>query len=152
MKKIFYLLFTLLIFVGCQKQKQRKTTENAQTTASIVAQECYRGIMKKDTILMTLHLKGNEVTAGTLRYQFFEKDSNEGEISGQLKGDTLFATYTFMSEGAASVRDVAFLKKGNTYIEGHGEISDDNQGNITFKDVRQLRFDGKLMLSAIRCD
>jgi hypothetical protein len=151
MKTIFWVLVTVLVIIGCKDEKkvQPATPHHTDTT---VLDECYRGILQQDTIFMTLHREGNQVTSGTLRYKFFQKDNNEGELSGEIKGDTLLATYTFMSEGAASVREVAFLKKGNNYSEGYGEVADDNEGNITFKDIRKLRFDGKVVLLPIHCE
>ena len=64
------------------------------------------------------------VVTGTLSYKFYQKDSNKGEFEGTLKGDTLLADYTFMSEGTQSVRQVVFLIKGETAIEGYGDIEE----------------------------
>ncbi|MFV7234199.1 hypothetical protein [Flavobacterium sp. ZB4R12] len=52
-----------------------------------------------------------------------------------------------MSEGIATVRQVAFLKKGDSYVEGYGDVVDDNKGKVTFKDTKQLKFDGNTVLS-----
>jgi hypothetical protein len=116
-----------------------------------VSDECYSGSIKKDTILMNLTIKGNEVTNGKLSYKFYEKDKNQGTLVGELKGDTLYADYTFMSEGTSSVREVAFLKKGDSYIEGFGDVVDDNKGKVTFKDKKQLKFDGNVVLLKVDC-
>ena len=56
-----------------------------------------------------------------------------------------------MSEGITSNRQVVFLKKGNTYVEGYGDIVDDNNGNVIFKDLKQLKFEGNVVLSKINC-
>lgn len=66
--------------------------------------------MGKDSIFLQLHIDNNIVN-GDLEYKRFEKDRNKGTIKGMFRGDTLFADYTFMSEGVMSVREVMFLKK-----------------------------------------
>lgn len=151
MKTIFLFVASALLVVSCKKEEKPIVPPRLKAVEAPVSHECYRGILNKDTVTMSLQLKGSEVTSGKLHYKFFEKDNNEGELVGLIKGDTLFATYTFTSEGASTVREVAFLKKGNTYTEGYGEIHDDQNGNVSFKDVRQLKFDSKLILSKIMC-
>lgn len=151
MKKL--LAFTcLLVIFACKKEPKPIVPPKPVAVEAPVSHECYRGILDKDTITMILELRGNEVTSGQLHYNFFEKDDNQGELTGLIVGDTLKAAYTFMSEGAATVREVAFLKKGKNYLEGYGEVIDDNHGNVSFKDTKKLRFDGKLVLKKIYCN
>ncbi|MET0758780.1 MAG: hypothetical protein ABWZ56_00045 [Flavobacterium sp.] len=154
MKKVFIVSTVLMGFiVSCKKEKPEEVIPviaEPVVVEETISEECYQGILKKDTISMTLNLNGNQVSSGKLSYKFFEKDSNEGTLSGELKGDTLIADYTFMSEGTTSVRQVAFLKKGNTYIEGYGDIIDDN-GKVRFKNTKQLNFDSKTILSKVDC-
>ena len=154
MKKVIIISTVLMGFiVSCKKEKPEEVipaiTEPVIVEATI-SEECYQGVLKKDTISMTLNLNGNQISSGKLSYKFFEKDSNEGTLSGELKGDTLIADYTFMSEGTTSVRQVAFLKKGNAYVEGYGDIIDDN-GKVRFKNAKQLNFDSKTILSKVDC-
>ena len=126
------------------------------TSEEIIAEvpataECYSVIIKKDTVSMGLNIKGNQIISGTLSYKFFEKDKNKGTLVGEMKGDTLIANYTFMSEGVSSIRQVAFLKKGNTFVEGYGDVVDDNKGKVTFKDPKELKFDGNIVLLQVDC-
>ncbi|SHN67044.1 hypothetical protein SAMN05444395_10462 [Flavobacterium fryxellicola] len=100
---------------------------------------------------MQLMVKGNQVTSGKLSYNFYEKDKNEGTLIGVLKGDTLVADYTFMSKGISSVRQVVFLRKGNIYVEGYGDVVEVASGKVIFKDIKQLKFDGKSVLSKVDC-
>jgi hypothetical protein len=155
MKKVIVSgLVFLSVLVSCKKEKEVETKPDITEEIVVfetVSEECYRAIIKKDTVSMTLNIKGNKIRSGKLSYKFFEKDKNEGTIVGQLKGDTLIADYTFMSEGVSSVRQVAFLKKGNVYVEGYGDVIDDNKGKVTFKDTKQLKFDGKTVLSKVDC-
>lgn len=154
MKKVIIASVVLMgVFVSCKKeQTDEKISEKPEAVAveDAVSEECYLGILKKDTISMSLNIKGNQVSSGKLSYKFFEKDKNEGTLNGEMKGDTLFADYTFMSEGVSSVRQVAFLKKGNTYTEGYGDIEESN-GKVIFKNTKQLKFDGKTVLSKVDC-
>lgn len=150
MKKLSALFIFIVIF-ACKQQEKSIVPPKPVAVEAPVSHECYQGVLGKDTIRMDLERRGNEVTSGKLHYQYFEKDNNEGELVGLIKGDTLLATYTFMSEGAATVREVAFLKKGKNYIEGYGAVNDDNQGNVSFKDTKTLRFDSKVVLVKTYC-
>ena len=155
MKKVILLgVVYMTVFVSCKKEKETEETPIAPEEIVVeetVSEECYSAIIKKDTISMSLNVKGNLIASGKLSYKFFEKDKNEGTLVGEIKGDTLFAEYTFMSEGVSSIREVAFLKKGNTYVEGYGDVVDDNKGKVTFKDAKQLKFEGNIVLSKVDC-
>ncbi|HEX9151415.1 MAG TPA: hypothetical protein VF842_04990 [Flavobacterium sp.] len=153
MKKVIALTIVFIsILVSCKKEK---STAPAPAEKKVidepVSEECYRAIVKKDTISMSLTIKGNQLASGKLSYNFFEKDKSFGTLVGKVKGDTLFADYAFMSEGLATLRQVAFLKKGNTYIEGYGEVVDDSKGKVIFKDPKQLKFEGNIVLSKVDC-
>jgi len=154
MKKVIIASLVLMgFFVSCKKEKTEEEVPAVPETVAVeetVSEECYLGILKKDTVSMSLNIKGTQVSSGKLSYKFFEKDKNEGTLIGELKGDTLFADYTFMSEGVSSVRQVAFLKKGNSYIEGYGDI-EENNGKAIFKNTKLLKFDGKIVLSKVDC-
>ena len=157
MKKVIVLGFVFLsVLVSCKKEIEKEVETIPDASEKVVVEEpvfdeCYIGSIKKDSILMNLTIKGNEVTKGKLSYKFYEKDKNEGTLVGELRGDTLIADYTFMSEGVSSVRQVAFLKKGNTYVEGYGDVVDDNKGKVIFKDIKQLKFEGKTELAKVDC-
>jgi hypothetical protein len=154
-KKVNALVVVIIsVFVSCKKEKERE--EMPISTGEIVVEkpfskECYIFTTKRDTVSMTLNIKGNLIATGKLSYKFFEKDKNEGDLAGQIRGDTLVADYTFMSEGVSSIRQVAFLKKGNTFAEGYGDVVDDNKGKVTFKDLKKIKFDGKMVLAKVNC-
>lgn len=150
MKKVLAFAFLLVMF-ACKNEPKPIVPPQPVAVEAPILRECYQGILGKDTITMNLELRGNEVTSGQLHYNFFEKDDNQGELTGLIVGDTLKAAYTFMSEGAATVREVVFLKKGKNYLEGYGAVLDDNQGNVSFKDTKKLRFDSKFVLKKTYC-
>lgn len=153
MKKVILLgLILMSVFISCKKEKEEVPIPLEKIVVKeSVSEECYRAILKKDTISLSLNIKNGQFSSGNLSYDFYEKDKNTGTIVGEIKGDTLYADYTFTSEGVSSVRQVAFLKKGNTYVEGFGDVIDDNKGKVTFKDKKQLKFDGNIVLSKVDC-
>src|SRR6218665_1108947 len=102
-----------------------------------------------DTIELDLTRNGNEV-AGTLVYLYKEKDSNRGTIAGTLRSDTLIADYTFMSEGVASVRQVAFLIEDNRAIEGYADL-EQKDGKMVFKDISKITFGKGLLMNKADC-
>ena len=149
MHKTILQTLIILAFASCKKEPAvSKTPETVAEKPTIEA--CYKGILKQDTITMSLVIKDNLITDGKLSYHFFEKDKNDGTLKGEIKGDTIYADYTFMSEGQQSVREVAFLKQGDTYIEGYGDVKEYN-GKMIFKDVRHLKFDSKTVLVKSAC-
>ena len=156
MKKVVVLTVVFMsVFISCKKEKELGFIPDTSEKIGLdepMPDECYSRIIKKDTISMSLNINGEELSSGELRYNFYEKDKNEGTLVGEIKGDTLFAEYTFMSEGVSSVRQVVFLKKGDAYIEGYGDLVDDNKGKVTFKDVKQLKFDSNAVLSKVNCE
>ncbi|MFV5695758.1 hypothetical protein ACM55G_10015 [Flavobacterium sp. LB3P122] len=153
MKKVIVLgVVFISILVSCKKEKEEApAASEKKVVEEHVSEECYRVVLKKDTISMTLNVKGDQLTSGKLSYNFYEKDKSFGTLVGKIKGDTLFADYAFMSEGVATVREVVFLKKGNTYVEGFGDLVDDYTGKVTFKDAAQLKFEGNVVLSKVDC-
>ncbi|MGK4568787.1 hypothetical protein [Flavobacterium sp. 3HN19-14] len=152
MKKVITGVFALTAIIACKKEETipAPTPDKEMSMEIPTSHECYLGVLKNDSIEMHLSVKGTEVIDGKLSYKFYEKDKNEGTFTGQINGDTLFADYTFMSEGKSSVREVAFLKKGNDYIEGYGDV-EEKDGKTVFKDRRKLFFDGKTVLSKSDC-
>ena len=109
---------------------------------------CYAYEKNNDRVYLHLEDSAGLIT-GNLSYNFYEKDSNKGFINGEMKGDTLLADYTFMSEGIESVRQVAFLKKGNNMVEGYAAAEEKN-GKTVFKKLDSLKF-GNLLLSPVDC-
>ena len=112
---------------------------------------CYEGVREKDTVSMTLIIKGDKLQYGNLSYNYFEKDDNEGTLVGAFRGDTLKAKYSFQSEGTMSVREVIFLKQGKNYIEGFGPVKESQDGKVEFKDYNGIQFESSFPLSEVPC-
>ncbi|TCC88210.1 hypothetical protein EZ428_21035 [Pedobacter frigiditerrae] len=154
MKKLFISIFSLaVLFTACQSNNSENTATdtNAPDTNIVPASEqhCYKYIKDKDTATLTMMSSG-PITTGELKYNLYEKDKNSGIFEGELRGDTLIAEYTFNSEGKESVREVAFLKKGNQLIEGFGDVEDKN-GKMMFKDKSKLSFGNSIVFNKVDC-
>lgn len=99
---------------------------------------------------MSFNVNSHQEVNGKLSYNILGKDKNEGTLIGNIYGDTLIADYTFNSEGVSSIREVAFLQKDGTYIEGYGDVAEAN-GKVSFKDRKKLKFDVKNTLTKVDC-
>jgi hypothetical protein len=110
---------------------------------------CYAYISGNDTIKLKLEKFPNVVT-GTLAYLFYERDKSKGTIDGVMRGDTLVADYTFMSEGTSSVRQVVFMVKDSTVTEGYGP-QEKKDGKMIFKKISTVDFSKGTKLQRIQC-
>ena len=159
MKQSMLLSIILTIFtVSCNNHSQKsdqkvivgdssKTTENK---IMIPVSSCYSSRLNKDTVRLKVEVFEHVIT-GMLSYHFHEKDSNNGDIEGQFKGDTLVADYSFISEGIRSVRQVVFLIKDSTATEGYGEMEEKN-GKMFFKNLNELVFGKGIILHKGECN
>ncbi len=138
---------------ACNSEKkvapENDSVLNKKAEEPVAQNACYRSLFKRDTVTLYLEVNNNKIT-GNLVYNLFEKDKNSGVIAGQMKGDTLLAEYTFMSEGMNSVREVAFLKKGNNLVEGYGDMVE-KDGKLVFKNTSALNFENKIILVKEDC-
>lgn len=150
---IFPILLAATTFTACQSNNssENETDKVATDTAMVKISEtsCYSFIKNRDTAKLTF-MSTNGITTGELSYKLYEKDSSKGIIEGEMKGDTLLADYTFNAEGKESVRQVAFLKKGNQLIEGFGEVEEKN-GKMVFKNTSALTFGNSIVFEKVDC-
>jgi hypothetical protein len=151
--KIKFLLLIITVASSCSdgstKTPPVKTSNDSTTVHDSTTAYCYSSIRNRDTVFLHIKIAGNTVT-GDLEYNLYEKDRNKGSLQGMLKGDTLIAEYTFFSEGVESVREVAFLKKGNDWVEGYGDAEEKN-GRMLFKNIGTLNFNNGFVLQKIDC-
>ncbi len=129
-----------------------KTTDAEKTNVEKIdssnERQCYADTTK-NKVFLHLNLKDNNVT-GSLDYQIAGKDQNKGSLQGEMKGDTLIADYNFMSEGIQSTRQVIFLKKDNTLVEGYGDVEEKN-GKMIFKNPAKVNFGNGIVLQKVEC-
>lgn len=152
MNKYQFLLFAAILF-SCNSDKIAESTEAGTETklppAPVNSVSCYEWTGNNDTIKVRLELNGNEVS-GTILYDYFQKDRNEGALKGILEGDIIIADYSFDSEGSRSVRQVAFKKTGKDIIEGFGSMEDVN-GKMIFTKPDSLIFNPSFLIPAKDC-
>lgn len=129
-QKTILLIFGFISFIACNnineetRGNEKVATDSAtieKTATNKEASECYINTKNKDSILLRITIKNNTVT-GEMNYQIAGKDKNKGTLQGEMRGDTIFADYTFSSEGKESLRQVAYLKKDNQLLEGYGVL------------------------------
>jgi hypothetical protein len=152
MKTTSIIIIAMALLTACGSQtneNQKPAAGTTETAKEEVPMECYQYATQADTVALKLVHIGDTYT-GSLVYQFKEKDRNAGTIQAAMRGDILVADYTFNSEGTKSVRQVAFKKVGNTYVEGYGESVDEN-GVMKFKDINSLNFGSSVVLQEVQC-
>jgi len=142
MKIAIILVLSLVILVGCNS----KGFVKEEPKAASAAQTCFVYRNDKDTVRMILTFD-NQSVVGELTYNIFEKDGNTGSIRGTVVGDTILATYSFKSEGVKSERDVAFLKKGSSLVEGFAPMDESGRH---FANRAELDFTG-IVLNPTNC-
>ncbi len=153
MKPLFNLLFILLVLGLMPTCKSKDLNQLTESNSDLVIPSsitgCFLAVLSRDSIWMKLNINDQQVE-GELNYLFFEKDKSKGRLTGSVHGDTLFARYTFMAEGTESIREVAFLKKGDDWVEGYGEM--DMETGTRFKNKQSLDFNNKTILKPVACN
>jgi hypothetical protein len=124
--------------------------ENQRDAVKIPGPSCYLYATERDTVFLKLNPSVNGKVTGELNYLFFQRDSNVGHIEGEIRGDTLLADYTFLSEGLTSVREVAFLLGENQVMEGYGD-AEEKDGRMVFRHSDSLDFSNGLVLPQVPC-
>ena len=148
MKNTSIIALSLIVFASCNTEKKQESTTKTEVKTT-QTETCYKHTKDSSTIRLNVIINDNMIT-GNLTYDYYQKDKSKGTIKGQLKSDTLFADYTFMSEGVESVREVVFIKTANGWIEGYGEI-DDKDGKVVFKNRNKITFDNNVVLKETAC-
>lgn len=150
MNKLTVTILILLFLNSCNSnnngQKQRAAESPEAPTNQMT---CFAFNNGEDSIMMSLERKGNQVH-GNLSFNYYEKDSNRGTFLGNINGDTLWANYSFLSEGIVSNREVVFLRKEDDLIQGYGEVTE-REGNLVFTNRNDIRFDNNFILSKVAC-
>lgn len=131
MKIILHIIVVVVIIASCQSAPKPADPGG-----------CYRMIIKNDTAIMSLNTQGDSVS-GSLSYNWYERDDNNGTFKGIIKNDSLIvADYTFQSEGITSVRQVAFKIRDSVLLQGYCELQERNDTSF-FRDVNLVIFDTK---------
>lgn len=154
MNKFCLAALAAVMIISCDK-KSEEITVTAPTVDSVTVpetnepmepstiQNCYISVVGKDSVFVSL--EDNLGTfIGKMRYKNFEKDSSTGEISGTQNGDTLKLNYVFEAEGSTSEREIYFLKKDGSLLEGIGDhITEGNTDR--YANPSQLKYEGHVL-------
>ena len=154
MKALSILFFAALIVVACKGPKEDTPVEVAfspdEEHLEELNTECFQYFGEKDTVLLTTHVDGTNIT-GTLDYSIFEKDKNSGTIEGEIRDNMIIAEYTFQSEGQTSKRQVVFKNTEEGWKEGFGEMS--SVDGIPVQDnLDSLDYNHNMILSPVPCN
>ncbi len=155
MKNNLLLLLMAATAMNCGTKESSDTESTAvsspksETITTGSVEQCYALMTAGDTVRLNLNQQGSEVT-GTLFIRLTGKDSNTGTLRGQMRGDTLRANYTFQSEGVESTREVAFLAKDGGFVEGYGDVQEQN-GMMVFTPGTTLTFGTNRTLTKTNC-
>lgn len=149
MKKIKLATLFIYFLAACNNIKMEDQNSSIKTNLVTEPSSCYSFNNGKDSIKMSIEITNNEAK-GDLNFNYYEKDSNTGTFTGNLNGDTLWANYTFISEGTESNREIVFLKQGDKWIQGYGEVMEKNKGFV-FMNHDDIRFDNNFVLEKVEC-
>lgn len=138
--RIVYVLLIASFILSCNSNKKGKRSSDVS---------CYEYANTGDTIAIKIvHLV--DMITGNLLYSLEGKDKNIGTILGEMKEGRLVATFSFVSEGVYSHRQVVFKLKDDYLVEGFGEIYMD--GDIArFKNIDSLKYNDKMKLIKVSC-
>ncbi|MDI5898157.1 hypothetical protein [Flavobacterium yafengii] len=122
----FCLLFACVGFLSCKKNEDPKVGKANQVQAEKpISVQCYKALYEQDTIDLKMNTLKNGKISGDMVMKFFNMPKKVGKIAGEFRGDTLFASYTFIqgaNEKITYKNPMAFLKRGNELILGNGKI------------------------------
>lgn len=114
-----------------------------------VLQGCYSLINGKDTASLELGLdKGN--VSGSLSYNIYGKDRNDGTFEGEISGDLLKVWYLFRSEGIMSVRQEVWKIAPGKLIPAAGEVTVKGDTSL-FINTNKLIFDNNRAFVKVKC-
>lgn len=143
------ILITVFFVLACNTKKEENPgdvtlEEDTITELRVVAKPpavspgCYGWTAGSDTAMLKLNVTENKVT-GNLNYRLHEKDSNTGTLTGVIEDSLIVANYTFQSEGKTSVRELVFKIKGDSLIEGFGDVNTSGD-TVQYKNKMQLQY------------
>lgn len=151
MKKAFILsaALTAIITVSCNQNP--KTTEHNHTAEDHSHHDnCYVAVSGADTVHLYYHKHDNQV-AGTIDFRFKEKQSTNGDIKGEYRGDTLFVDYNYKLNDVPSRNPLVFLKKDGKLLQGSGEI-ETYLGKTYFKKGTRILFGEGFTFEPVACN
>ncbi|WP_292008955.1 hypothetical protein [Chryseobacterium sp.] len=157
MKRLIAISFLSVLLMNCNKKAETKTPVTTIDSTDITTEAvvdtlgpqsfCYMGVTGKDSIFASIDDNLGTIT-GKMAYKNSEKDSSRGDLLGFKSGDTLKLTYEFESEGTKSKRDIFFIQKDNSLIEGIGDSKPDETGAVKYNNEKKIDYKGPKLEAA----
>jgi hypothetical protein len=149
---LFCLLFVCVGLVSCNKnQKEASTPALAEKPISV---KCYKALYEKDTVELKINTLQSGKITGEMEMKFINMPIKTGTIAGELRGDTLFADYSFIqgtNDKVTFKNPIAILKRGEELILGNGQI-ETYLGASYFAKGKPIDFDNvKFKFTAVDC-
>jgi hypothetical protein len=123
---LFCLLLTCIGVISCKNNESEKIDEVLKAPAEKpISVGCYQAIYEEDTLDLKINTFKNGEITGDMVMAISNMPKKVGEIAGEFRGDTLFASYTFIQGGYKEKtykNPMAFLKRGDELILGNGQI------------------------------
>jgi len=120
------LLCLLVAFITIASCNKKQKDNGGQTVdEKPVSVQCYVAIYEEDTIDLKINTLKSGKISGTMDMKLLNMPIKVGKISGEFKGDTLFADYSFIqgtNDKVVFKNPMAFLRKGDELILGNGKI------------------------------
>jgi hypothetical protein len=137
----------LLLFACNSNQSSGQEESNNDSTVQTginnvqdtLVSGCYSLINGRDTASLVIEKKGT-IVSGSLSYNLFEKDRNDGTFTGEITGNRINVWYMFRSEGIMSVRQEAWQINNGQLWPATGEVTVRND-TARFADPSTLKFD-----------
>jgi hypothetical protein len=117
--------FNLYQVVSCKNNESEKIDEVLKVPAEKpISVGCYQAIYEEDTLDLKINTFKNGEVTGDMDMAISNMPKKlKLEISGEFRGDTLFASYTIQGGYKKTYKkSMAFLKRGDDLILGNGEI------------------------------
>ncbi|MFC3562807.1 hypothetical protein [Pedobacter jamesrossensis] len=134
---------TILTCAMASCTESRNKSEANKASNQIINKDsikgCYLCTVNRDTFQLAIRKVEGENIEGSLLYNFAEKDDSKGNFKGTFAEGKLNGEYRFQAEGKESIRQVAFKKEGDGFVEGFGEVKEVD-GMETFIDTSKISF------------
>jgi hypothetical protein len=122
---LFCLLFACIGLQSCKKNESEKVKATQVQAEKPISVQCYKALYQQDTLELKMNTLKNGKITGDMVMKIFNMPKKVGKIAGEFRGDTLFASYTFIQGTYDKItykNPMAFLKRGNELIIGNGKI------------------------------
>jgi len=150
-------LLGLFLFAGACNNNGKSSGELSSDTVvnsmsiavDSLSSGCYSQIVQRDTAFLQLENKGGIVN-GSLSYNIYQKDRNDGTLQAELAGDVITGWYLFKSEGVVSVRQVSWKINADDLWPAIGEMIQRND-TAMFAQPDKLQYDSSRPFKKVPC-